>query len=689
MKIDKTQLTQKEKVTFDKIQRAIKKDKKKGEEFLERFTKMLQKKKSKAVKSSETKKTTKTPKKPQSTSTTSGANQLLKMQSKDIARIEKELGVTKKEATRIAKSKRKNTKGKSESVSQLIERFKKQFAIPPHAKRDFKKDAGIPAKTAVKRKSPTYGKAGGAKKPYYYEYRMNRRDNSKVPAYLEEGGEVLNIITFDNKASRDEFMKEMNVIAPDNSLLILDDVSIQNMGAKSDVDFFNERAKSFNGEFYAKGGVTKGQTLAENFNLNDKVKNVEFWNNDVIVQDKDGKVKRIDLDKGERISLNAKGGNIPSSMRAIESILKDSGFNAKNNQPKNALFHNRGQHIAVITDGKVYMTRYTPNTKRYLDSKILSSMKEVREYLDNSDLYAKGGEVEFAKGGDIEVLKSTADALEKGSKLHKKQSEELAKASSAHFIQSKELDRIAKDLESKKMAEGGETRTKKPYIATILMENGGEVSEGDKIKTFDGQTFYVQNPDYSDLYMWVTKEKDDDFGYTLEKSMVKEVIMEEGGETRTKKPYIATILMEDGGSIDIANTILQQMGGMRRLIMFTGAKNFVALPNGVSFRIGNRSINYVRITLNAKDLYDMEFALLRGGKMTNKKEYNDIYNDQLRPIFEEATGMYLSFEEGGDISIDDLVFVEPEDKDKFLTGGEIIGTLGGAYVGYKVAKSIE
>ena len=239
------------------------------------------------------------------------------------------------------------------------------------------------------------------------------------------------------------------------------------------------------------------------------------------------------------------------------------------------------------------------------------------------------------------------------------------------------------------MAEGGETRTKKPYIATILMENGGEVSEGDKIKTFDGQTFYVQNPDYSDLYMWVTKEKDDDFGYTLEKSMVKEVIMEEGGETRTKKPYIATILMEDGGSIDIANTILQQMGGMRRLIMFTGAKNFVALPNGVSFRIGNRSINYVRITLNAKDLYDMEFALLRGGKMTNKKEYNDIYNDQLRPIFEEATGMYLSFEEGGDISIDDLVFVEPEDKDKFLTGGEIIGTLGGAYVGYKVAKSIE
>ena len=61
---------------------------------------------------------------------------------------------------------------------------------------------------------------------------------------------------------------------------------------------------------YAKGGITKGQTLAENFNMKDEVQNVEFWKNDVIVKDKQGKVKRIDLDKGERISLNAKGGKL-------------------------------------------------------------------------------------------------------------------------------------------------------------------------------------------------------------------------------------------------------------------------------------------------------------------------------------------------------------------------------------------
>ena len=40
-----------------------------------------------------------------------------------------------------------------------------------------------------KRKSPTFGKAGGAKRPYYYEYRMNRRDvDNKIQ--LARGGEV-------------------------------------------------------------------------------------------------------------------------------------------------------------------------------------------------------------------------------------------------------------------------------------------------------------------------------------------------------------------------------------------------------------------------------------------------------------------------------------------------------------------
>ena len=59
----------------------------------------------------------------------------------------------------------------------------------------------------------------------------------------------------------------------------------------------------------------------------------------------------------------------------------------------------------------------------------------------------------YEKGGDIKVLKETAKALDKGSKVHKKQSEQLLGASNSHKKQSKELKRIAKDLS--KFKKGG------------------------------------------------------------------------------------------------------------------------------------------------------------------------------------------------------------------------------------------
>jgi hypothetical protein len=44
------------------------------------------------------------------------------------------------------------------------------------------------------------------------------------------------------------------------------------------------------------------------------------------------------------------------------------------------------------------------------------------------------------------------------------------------------------------------------------------------------------------------------------------------------------------------------------------------------------------------------FAKVSGIKLINKKQFNDIYSDQLIELFEENTGMYLSFENGGDLS---------------------------------------
>lgn len=109
----------------------------------------------------------------------------------------------------------------------------------------------------------------------------------------------------------------------------------------------------------------------------------------------------------------------------------------------------------------------------------------------------------------------------------------------------------------------------------------------------------------------------------------------------------------------IAKTILDQMGGVGRIQMMTGAKNFLHDKNSVSFDFPNKGKgkpNHVKITyVRGRDSYDVEF----GRKFTRReeyapgmpkisvpdykvlKEYRDIYFDQLIELFEKTTGLYL------------------------------------------------
>ena len=99
---------------------------------------------------------------------------------------------------------------------------------------------------------------------------------------------------------------------------------------------------------------------------------------------------------------------------------------------------------------------------------------------------------------------------------------------------------------------------------------------------------------------------------------------------------------------EVANTILQQLGGAGKLRMMTGAYNFIDTGNGVSFRLKNPRANFVKIKLNGKDLYDIEVGRVRGNTYKIVKEQNDLFFDQLKPFIEEATGLYLSlFSNGG------------------------------------------
>ena len=92
----------------------------------------------------------------------------------------------------------------------------------------------------------------------------------------------------------------------------------------------------------------------------------------------------------------------------------------------------------------------------------------------------------------------------------------------------------------------------------------------------------------------------------------------------------------------VARMILDQLGGHKFRVM-TGAKNFLDHGDALSMRLGRNSSNsnYVKVSLNSMDLYDVRFSkLTRKFEEKSVKEYNDVYADSLVEIFESHTGLY-------------------------------------------------
>ena len=89
-----------------------------------------------------------------------------------------------------------------------------------------------------------------------------------------------------------------------------------------------------------------------------------------------------------------------------------------------------------------------------------------------------------------------------------------------------------------------------------------------------------------------------------------------------------------------AETLVQQLGG-NKFKMMVGAKNFGIDGKSLTFKIGRNSkgVNYVRIKLTSRDLYDIEFIQLRAGKVKIKSKAKDVYADQLGKMFKKHTGM--------------------------------------------------
>lgn len=102
----------------------------------------------------------------------------------------------------------------------------------------------------------------------------------------------------------------------------------------------------------------------------------------------------------------------------------------------------------------------------------------------------------------------------------------------------------------------------------------------------------------------------------------------------------------------VANTILQQLGGKRFLVM-TGSKNLVGNDYSLSMQlVRNKSkANKLKITLTPMDDYTVEFIRQTNGHFTKNyswidskyeiiKKISGVYFDQLQEIFEDVTGLY-------------------------------------------------
>ena len=98
------------------------------------------------------------------------------------------------------------------------------------------------------------------------------------------------------------------------------------------------------------------------------------------------------------------------------------------------------------------------------------------------------------------------------------------------------------------------------------------------------------------------------------------------------------------GSGDVARIIWEHLGG-NKFRMMTGAKNLLNTGDGLAMKLGRNSSNsnYLKITLNSMDLYDMEFCkLTKLGEKKSVTEYNNVYNDLMRGTFTAHTGMYTT-----------------------------------------------
>lgn len=90
--------------------------------------------------------------------------------------------------------------------------------------------------------------------------------------------------------------------------------------------------------------------------------------------------------------------------------------------------------------------------------------------------------------------------------------------------------------------------------------------------------------------------------------------------------------------LTIANTIAQQLGGLKPLTFMTGAKDFVGGERSLQFRLPIIQ-RTMRITLTDTDDYTIELFVIRGTSTRLAGKRTGIYCEQLQEVFRSMTGL--------------------------------------------------
>ena len=97
--------------------------------------------------------------------------------------------------------------------------------------------------------------------------------------------------------------------------------------------------------------------------------------------------------------------------------------------------------------------------------------------------------------------------------------------------------------------------------------------------------------------------------------------------------------------LEVATVIRNQLGGAGKLKAMIGAHTWVADSSSLMFSFkGSRKMNKCRVTLDADDTYTVELFKFSPTKLTCdlKAVSRGVYCDQLIPVIEQHTGLYLS-----------------------------------------------